>query len=117
MPEMKSLKIEIDRGACIGDGACVAEAPETFFMGDDSIACVQDKVGDEFEAIMGPRNVPGRLHQTCRRPVQKAALPGRGVVALARPSNRRRRDGATRHPTVCRRHVTAIHRVLLSMIR
>ncbi len=52
MPEVKSLKIEIDRGECIGDGACEAEAPETFFMDDDSIACVQDKVGDEFEAIM-----------------------------------------------------------------
>ncbi|MCH7995414.1 MAG: ferredoxin [Planctomycetes bacterium] len=52
MPELKSLKIEIDRGECIGDGACEVEAPETFFMDDDSIACVQDKIGDEFEAIM-----------------------------------------------------------------
>lgn len=52
MAEVKSLKIEIDREECIGDAACEAEAPDTFFMDDDSIACVQDQVGDEFEAIM-----------------------------------------------------------------
>ena len=52
MVAVNSLKIEIDREECIGDAACEAEAPDTFFMDDDSIARVQDKIGDEFEAIM-----------------------------------------------------------------
>ncbi len=36
---LDKLKISIDCDECIGDGACEAEAPETFFMDDDSIAC------------------------------------------------------------------------------
>jgi len=52
MPEVGKLKILIDREECIGDAACEAEAPETFYMDDDAKACVRPEVGDDAESIV-----------------------------------------------------------------
>ncbi len=52
MPDVEKLKILIDREECIGDAACEAEAPETFYMDDDAIACVRAKIGDDMESIV-----------------------------------------------------------------
>ncbi len=42
----QKLKIKIVREECIGDGACVDEAPGTFVMDDEGIAVVLDKITD-----------------------------------------------------------------------
>jgi ferredoxin len=52
MPDTDKLKIIIDREECIGDAACEAEAPETFYMDDDAKACVREKVGDDVESVL-----------------------------------------------------------------
>ena len=49
---MAKFKIEIDRDACIGDGACCEEAPNTFELDDESIAVVTDPEGHSSEEIM-----------------------------------------------------------------
>ena len=40
MADIDKLKISIDCDECIGDGACVEAAPETFALDDDSKAVV-----------------------------------------------------------------------------
>ena len=52
MGDADSLKITVDREACIGDGACCNDAPETFEMDEDDIAVVKDPVGDDRDAII-----------------------------------------------------------------
>jgi ferredoxin len=49
---MAKYKIEIDRDACISDGLCVDEAPDTFEMDDEDIAVVINPEGDDPEAIL-----------------------------------------------------------------
>jgi ferredoxin len=49
---MAKYKIEIDRDACVGDGLCVDEAPNTFEMDDEDIAVVIDPEGDDPDAIL-----------------------------------------------------------------
>ncbi|MBK9128957.1 MAG: ferredoxin [Phycisphaerales bacterium] len=49
---MSKYKIEIDRNLCIGDGACVGEAPNTFEMDADNIAIVKDVGGHTDEEIL-----------------------------------------------------------------
>jgi ferredoxin len=39
---MAKYKIKIDRDLCIGDGACVGEAPNALEMDDENIAIVKD---------------------------------------------------------------------------
>ena len=52
MADIEKLKIKIDRDECIGDGACVNEAPETFELDDDSIAVIKDGSTDSRECIL-----------------------------------------------------------------
>jgi ferredoxin len=53
------LKITIDREACIGDGACCNDAPETFEMDDDDIAIVKEPSGDDRDTIIeAAKNCP-----------------------------------------------------------
>ncbi len=49
---MSKYKIEIDRDLCIGDGACVGEAPEAIEMDDENIAIVRDPGGNSDEEIL-----------------------------------------------------------------
>lgn len=37
---------------CIGDGACIAAAPETFEIDDDSVAVLMEKSTDTVEDIL-----------------------------------------------------------------
>lgn len=48
----KKLKIKVIREECIGDGACVDEAPGTFKLDADGIACCKEDVGDDSETIL-----------------------------------------------------------------
>lgn len=49
---MAKYKIEIDRDLCIGDGACVGEAPDALEMDDENIAIVKDAEGNGPDEIM-----------------------------------------------------------------
>lgn len=49
---MGKLKITIDRDECIGDGACVDDAPNTFSLDDEDKAKVADVPGDDQDAIL-----------------------------------------------------------------
>ncbi len=49
---MAKYKIEVDRDLCIGDGACVGEAPNTLEMDDDNIAIVTNDDGHTPEEIL-----------------------------------------------------------------
>jgi len=49
---MAKYKLEIDRNLCVGDGACVNEAPGTFEMDDESIATVTNPAGNTPEEIL-----------------------------------------------------------------
>jgi ferredoxin len=49
---MAKYKVEIDRNLCVGDGACVNEAPGTFEMDDESIAIVTNADGNTPEEIL-----------------------------------------------------------------
>ena len=49
---MAKYKIEVDRELCIGDGACVGEAPNTFEMDGDNIAIVKDTNGHGPDEIL-----------------------------------------------------------------
>ncbi|MEW6251921.1 MAG: ferredoxin [Planctomycetota bacterium] len=49
---MGKYNIKIDRELCIGDGACVGEAPNTFEMDGDNIAVVKDPAGHTDEEIL-----------------------------------------------------------------
>lgn len=46
------LKIRVIREECIGDGACADEAPGTFEIDKDGIACCKADVGDDTETIL-----------------------------------------------------------------
>jgi ferredoxin len=49
---MAKYRIEIDREACVGDGACCDSAPGTFELDDDTIAVVKSPEGDPPETIL-----------------------------------------------------------------
>jgi ferredoxin len=56
-----ALDIEIDRGACIGSGNCVYEAPGAFGLDDESIAVVLDPSGvPRAQAEAAARKCPAR---------------------------------------------------------
>lgn len=46
------LKITIIREDCIGDGACADEAPGTFEIDGDGIACCKAEIGDDNATIL-----------------------------------------------------------------
>ncbi len=52
MRGIDKFKVCIDREDCIGDGACVNEAPETFEMDDDSKAFVLEESTEDEEMIL-----------------------------------------------------------------
>lgn len=52
MPDIDKLKVSVDRDACIGDGACCSDAPETFEMDDEDKAIVKDGSTDSRETIL-----------------------------------------------------------------
>jgi len=59
MADIEKLKITVDRDECIGDGACVGDAPETFEMDDEDKAIVLETSGDDRETILeAARNCP-----------------------------------------------------------
>lgn len=49
---MAKYKIEIDRDLCIGDGACVGEAPNTIQLDGDNIAIVTDPEAHTPEEVL-----------------------------------------------------------------
>ena len=52
MGDAEKLEITIDRDECIGDGACVDEAPTTFELDDDAKAVVLEGSTDDRDAII-----------------------------------------------------------------
>ena len=52
MADIDKLKITIDRDECIGDGACVNEAPETFELDDEEKAILKEGSTDSSDAIL-----------------------------------------------------------------
>ena len=52
MGNSDKLKITVDREACIGDGACVNDAPDTFEMDDDDIAILKEPWGDDRDTVL-----------------------------------------------------------------
>ena len=48
----QKLKVTVLRDDCIGDGACCDDAPGTFEMSGDNIACVKNVVTDDPETIL-----------------------------------------------------------------
>ncbi len=55
----QKLKIKILVDDCIGDGACCDEAPGTFELSTDGIACVKYPLTDDPETILrGARVCP-----------------------------------------------------------
>jgi ferredoxin len=52
MADIEKLKIEVDRDACIGDGACCADAPNTFELDDEDKAIVSEASTDSRETIL-----------------------------------------------------------------
>ncbi len=48
----QKLKVTVLREDCIGDGACCDDAPGTFEMSPDGIACVKAIVTDDPEVIL-----------------------------------------------------------------
>jgi ferredoxin len=46
------LRIEIDTAKCMGSGNCSFWAPETFDLGDDSVAFVTNPAGDDEDKII-----------------------------------------------------------------
>ena len=52
MADIDKLKISIDRDECIGDGACVNEAPETFELDDEDKAILKEGSTDSSDAIL-----------------------------------------------------------------
>ena len=49
---MAKYRIEIDRDACVGDGLCCDEAPETLEMDSEEKAVVKNAEGDDADTIM-----------------------------------------------------------------
>ncbi|MCO6437483.1 MAG: ferredoxin [Phycisphaerae bacterium] len=52
MADIEKLQIIIDRDACIGDGACVDAATETFEIDDEAKAIVREGSTDSREYIL-----------------------------------------------------------------
>ena len=52
MADIDKLKICVDEEECIGDGACVNEAPETFELNDDDKAIIKKGATDSRDAIL-----------------------------------------------------------------
>jgi ferredoxin len=52
MPDIDNLDVTVDRDACIGDGACCSDAPETFEMDDEDKAVVKPDSTDSRDAIL-----------------------------------------------------------------
>jgi len=52
MADIDKLKITVDCDECIGDGACVEAAPETFALDDDSKAVVLEGSTDSRATIL-----------------------------------------------------------------
>ncbi len=52
MADIDKLKVTVDRDACIGDGACCNDAPETFEMDDEDKAVVKSGSTDSRDAIL-----------------------------------------------------------------
>lgn len=52
MADIDKFEIQIDREECIGDGACVNEAPETFELDDESKATLLENSSDDEESII-----------------------------------------------------------------
>ena len=52
MGAIDKFDISIDRDECIGDGACVNEAPETFELDDEAKAVLLPNSGDDEDSII-----------------------------------------------------------------
>ena len=52
MSDSDNLEIMIDRDECIGDGACVNDAPNTFDMDDDQKAVVKTQPWDDKATVL-----------------------------------------------------------------
>jgi ferredoxin len=52
MADIEKLKISIDHDECIGDGACVDEAPGTFELNDDAKAVLLEGSTDSRDQIL-----------------------------------------------------------------
>jgi ferredoxin len=52
MGAIDKFDISIDRDECIGDGACVNEAPETFELDDEAKAVVLPDSNDDEDSII-----------------------------------------------------------------
>jgi len=52
MRGIEKFKVCIDRDECIGDGACVHEAPESFELDDEHKAILLDDSTEDEEAIL-----------------------------------------------------------------
>jgi ferredoxin len=52
MGDADNLEIIVERDECIGDGACVADAPETFDLDDEQKAIVKPGPWDAKDAIL-----------------------------------------------------------------
>jgi len=46
------LKIEVDRGLCIGAGSCVDVAPAVFELDGDNIAVVKNSLGADQDTVL-----------------------------------------------------------------
>ena len=56
MADIDKLKITIVEEECIGDSACVDDAPKTFEVNDDGIAFVLDDSTDDRDTILNAAN-------------------------------------------------------------
>lgn len=52
MADIDKLKITVDREECIGDGACVNEAPETFELDDENKVVMKEGSTDPREYVV-----------------------------------------------------------------
>ena len=53
------IRIEVDRGLCIGSGDCVEAAPDVFELDDEDKARVIDPDGDSLDDVLeAARNCP-----------------------------------------------------------
>jgi ferredoxin len=48
----QKLRIRVIREDCIGDGACADQAPGTFLLDAEGIACCRAEIGDDAETIL-----------------------------------------------------------------
>jgi ferredoxin len=54
-----SIRVEVDRGLCIGSGDCVDTAPDVFELDDEDKATVIDPDGADVEDVLeAARNCP-----------------------------------------------------------